>query len=112
MLSMPVNERSSSMESRHSRSVRSNALRHIPALDGLRGFAILLVFIFHYGGGSSSRNPLLHFIGVLRVGLWIGVPLFFVLSGFLITGILWVSFSDLNWWKNFYIRRSLRIFPM
>ena len=93
-------------------SVRRAPLRHIPALDGLRGFAILLVFIFHYGGGSSSPNPVLHFIGLVRVGLWIGVPLFFVLSGYLITGILWVSYSNPSWWKNFYIRRSLRIFPL
>ena len=100
------------MKSRPSPPARSTSLRHIPALDGLRGFAILLVFIFHYGGGSSSPNPLLHFVGLVRVGLWIGVPLFFVLSGYLITGILWVSFSDPNWWRNFYIRRSLRIFPL
>ena len=93
-------------------SVLSTSPRHIPALDGLRGFAILLVFIFHYGGGSSSPNPVLHFIGLVRVGLWIGVPLFFVLSGYLITGILWVSYSNPSWWKNFYIRRSLRIFPL
>ena len=100
------------MESSRSHPTRSSSPRHIPALDGLRGFAILLVFIFHYGGGSSSSNPLLHFVGLVRVGLWIGVPLFFVLSGYLITGILWVSFSDRNWWRNFYIRRSLRIFPL
>ncbi len=100
------------MNSREPRPARSTSLRHIPALDGLRGFAILLVFIFHYGGGSSSPNPVLHFIGLVRVGLWIGVPLFFVLSGYLITGILWVSYSNQHWWKNFYIRRSLRIFPL
>lgn len=107
---MPVKQSIVMTKSQGERSTTS--LRHIPALDGLRGFAILLVFIFHYGGGSSSPNPLLHFVGLVRVGLWIGVPLFFVLSGYLITGILWVSFSDLHWWKNFYIRRSLRIFPL
>ena len=86
--------------------------RHIPALDGLRGLAILLVFIFHYGGGSSSSNPVLHAIGVVRVALWVGVPLFFVLSGFLITGILWTSYDSPHWWRGFYIRRALRIFPL
>lgn len=109
---MAGRERSVSEKGTSSHPQRSSSLRHIPALNGLRGFAILLVFIFHYGGGSSSSNPVLHFIGLVRVGFWIGVPLFFVLSGYLITGILWVSYSNPSWWKNFYIRRSLRIFPL
>jgi peptidoglycan/LPS O-acetylase OafA/YrhL len=84
----------------------------IPALDGLRGLAALTIFVFHYGGGAQSANPLLHTAGVVaRVG-WIGVPLFFVLSGFLISGILWDSFGDPHWAKKFYIRRMLRIFPL
>ncbi|HEY6802384.1 MAG TPA: acyltransferase [Pyrinomonadaceae bacterium] len=74
-------------------------MQHIKALDGVRGVAILLVILFHYG--------------YLGCG-WIGVQLFFVLSGFLITSILvkdkGKSLKD--YLKRFYWRRSLRIFPL
>lgn len=76
-------------------------MKHIPALDGIRGIAVVLVLLFH-----------LHIPG-LSLG-WAGVPLFFVLSGFLITGILidakTENFSD--YIKSFYIKRTLRIFPL
>jgi peptidoglycan/LPS O-acetylase OafA/YrhL len=65
-------------------------------LDGLRTFAFLCVFVHH-----SLHVPL----------LWCGVDLFFVLSGFLITGILLKQRSSENYFKNFYYRRFLRIFP-
>jgi peptidoglycan/LPS O-acetylase OafA/YrhL len=89
-----------------------NFKRHIPALDGVRGFAAASVFLLHYGGGAQSSFLPLRFVGeVLHLG-WAGVSLFFVLSGFLITGILWDGFQREHWWRNFYIRRSLRIFPL
>ena len=86
--------------------------RHIPALDGLRGLAVFIVFMFHYGGGTHSSNHAVQAFGFINKGGWSGVTLFFVLSGFLITGILWDSFADAHWWRKFFARRSLRIFPL
>lgn len=74
---------------------------YYPALDGLRGLAILLVVVYHNFG----------FINVFFFG-WLGVDLFFVLSGFLITDILLRTLGEKNFLRNFYIRRMLRIFPL
>jgi peptidoglycan/LPS O-acetylase OafA/YrhL len=83
-----------------------------PALDGLRGFAVLLVFFFHFGGGLTSSNPLVHALGVLVQSGWTGVVLFFALSGFLITGGLWDSLHEPHLLRNFYARRALRTLPL
>lgn len=69
-----------------------------PALDGLRAIAFLLVFVQHYAS--------------IPWGGLTGVNVFFVLSGFLITGILFDSREDAYRARNFYIRRALRIFPL
>jgi len=90
---------------------RSGSKVTYPALDGLRALAITLVFIDHFGGGSHG-GPLLVWFNRLRVFGASGVSLFFVLSGFLITGILFDTRNDEHYFKNFYIRRSLRIFPI
>ena len=86
--------------------------RHIDALDGVRGLAVLIVFSFHYAGGTHASFTPLRLFGLANKGGWSGVVLFFVLSGFLITGILWDSFEDPHWWRKFFARRSLRIFPL
>jgi peptidoglycan/LPS O-acetylase OafA/YrhL len=82
-----------------------------PALDGLRALAITLVFIDHFGGGSHG-GLFLELFNKVRVFGPAGVSLFFVLSGFLITGILYDTRLGQHYFKNFYIRRSLRIFPI
>lgn len=74
---------------------------YYPALDGLRGVAIILVLCCHN----------FNFIPYFELG-WVGVDLFFVLSGFLITDILLKTKESKNFLQNFYIRRILRIFPL
>lgn len=86
---------------------------HVPALDGVRGLAILLVFIHNAGGPEGPRGGrLLDLFDVASNIGWVGVQLFFVLSGFLITGILLDSRGGTGVWRAFYMRRVLRIFPL
>lgn len=87
--------------------------KRIPALDGLRGLAIVSVMLYHYGDGGiqSSTSWVRHVSWFLGAG-WTGVDLFFVLSGYLITGILYDTRTGPGYYKSFYIRRILRIFPI
>lgn len=80
------------------------------ALDGLRGIAILLVLATHLIRFDSSQPLILWINATLRAG-WIGVDLFFVLSGFLITGILIRYRTQTGRARTFYLRRALRILP-
>jgi peptidoglycan/LPS O-acetylase OafA/YrhL len=82
-----------------------------PALDGIRALAVTLVFMDHFGGGAHGGR-VLNVIDVIRRRGWVGVDLFFVLSGFLITGILFDTRNDSHFFKRFFLRRSLRIFPV
>ena len=76
-------------------------MKYMPQLDGLRGLCVTAVFLFH--------------CIFLDCG-WIGVQAFFVLSGFLITGVLLHARQDEagagSFFRNFYARRALRIFPV
>jgi peptidoglycan/LPS O-acetylase OafA/YrhL len=80
---------------------------YIPELQGLRGLAVLAVVLYHC-------HPRLVGTPVHYASLWgwAGVNLFFVLSGFLITSILLESRNQENYFRNFYGRRALRIWPV
>jgi peptidoglycan/LPS O-acetylase OafA/YrhL len=84
---------------------------HIPALDGLRGIAVLTVMWLHFVFMLPRTGGERVFWQLSETG-WIGVDLFFVLSGFLITGILYDAKGGPHYFRNFYMRRSLRIFPL
>jgi peptidoglycan/LPS O-acetylase OafA/YrhL len=81
--------------------------RRIPQLDAVRGIAILLVMLVN----TSDKYPELHLQWLVGKG-WMGVDLFFALSGFLITGILLDTKKLPDYFKNFYVRRALRILPL
>jgi peptidoglycan/LPS O-acetylase OafA/YrhL len=81
-------------------------MKKIPQLDAVRGLAVLLVLV-HNTDQYPSR--LLHLISDNG---WMGVDLFFVLSGFLITGILLDTKQSDGYFRNFYARRCLRIWPL
>jgi peptidoglycan/LPS O-acetylase OafA/YrhL len=86
----------------------------IPQLDGLRGIAITLVVLYHYFSlhfSASKGTVLWYLIYPTRFG-WSGVDLFFVLSGFLIGGILLDAKESRNYFQVFYIRRFFRIVPV
>src|SRR2546423_8385064 len=85
---------------------------HQPGLDGVRGLAILLVLAVHFVGNATPvtwGERLAVKLGNYGV---LGVDLFFVLSGFLITGLLLDAKGGRHYFRNFYARRTLRIFPL
>ncbi len=86
---------------------------HLPAITGIRGIAALLIVVFHMflefrkATGSGDAMP------GMRFG-WVGVDLFFVLSGFLLAWVLWSANKDPRsprLWKSYIVQRSLRIIP-
>jgi peptidoglycan/LPS O-acetylase OafA/YrhL len=84
--------------------------QHLPVLDGVRGIAVLIVIGFHFWQDFHLEAH----DWISRIAIWgsTGVDLFFVLSGFLITGILLDQRASPNSLRNFYVRRVLRIFPL
>jgi peptidoglycan/LPS O-acetylase OafA/YrhL len=87
---------------------QTRTLSHIPWLDGLRATAALMVLFYHFIGNHGEPNWLVK----LATPGETGVALFFVLSGFLITRILLFSRESPHYFRTFYIRRILRIFPL
>ncbi len=88
----------------------------IPELDGFRALAVWLVVVHHAFYAFPFRKDLWAnvpsiFVGVVKAG-WLGVDLFFVLSGFLISGILIAAKPKSRYFRNFYGRRVLRIMPL
>ncbi|NOT62049.1 MAG: acyltransferase [Acidobacteria bacterium] len=93
----------------------SKAVERIPELDGLRGLAVLMVMAYHAFAYEMVYEQWYGFARLLawvtNLG-WLGVDLFFVLSGFLITGVLLRTRQDVHYLGNFYWRRALRILPL
>jgi peptidoglycan/LPS O-acetylase OafA/YrhL len=92
--------------------VRLRLPQRLPALDGLRGVAILVVLVHVFNELGPNSGAVGHLYERVGEAGWTGVQLFFVLSGFLITGILLDSQRAANFFSSFYVRRTLRIFPL
>jgi peptidoglycan/LPS O-acetylase OafA/YrhL len=81
-------------------------MKKIAQLDSVRGLAVLWVLLH-----NTNQSPTRYLHWISDKG-WMGVDLFFVLSGFLITGILLDAKKSEGYFKNFYARRCLRIWPL
>jgi peptidoglycan/LPS O-acetylase OafA/YrhL len=96
---------------------KDNSMKHIPILDGIRAYAILMVCVAHFFQvDEAALYETNLYLGILlfklsQLGLT-GVELFFLLSGFLITNILLDAKSSSTYFSTFFIRRFLRIFPL
>jgi peptidoglycan/LPS O-acetylase OafA/YrhL len=95
-------------------SVEHGSDQREPVLDGIRGVAVLLVLFHHVVILCGLDKTNFFDTALLAVGnsSWLGVDLFFVLSGYLITGILYEAKGSSRYFTSFYGRRFLRIFPL
>ncbi|MDQ6480994.1 acyltransferase [Dyadobacter sp. LHD-138] len=87
-------------------------LSYYKELDGVRAIAILMVMFFHFFSDLNTTSKTLLLLKRIALMGETGVTLFFVLSGFLITRILLSTRESKNYFYNFFVRRSLRIFPL
>ena len=85
---------------------------HLPALDGLRAIAVLVVVAHNVSLVNGEHGFFVHQLESMLHRGWMGVQLFFVLSGFLITRILLDTRDSPQYFGSFYTRRALRIFPL
>jgi peptidoglycan/LPS O-acetylase OafA/YrhL len=85
---------------------------HLASLDGVRGLAILLVMLHNLTVDVPAPTAATRLLHAATTAGWVGVTLFFALSGFLITAILLRTRSDPDYLRNFFARRVLRIFPL
>ncbi|MGZ9245443.1 MAG: acyltransferase family protein [Gemmatirosa sp.] len=81
---------------------------HIREFDGLRGLGLIAVLVEHFAPRAVYGTPYYQF----KFTGWIWLESFFVLSGFLIAGILLDARHEPRFFRNFFIRRSLRVFPL
>jgi len=83
-------------------------------LDGLRGFALVMILVFHAVSqeGAYPSGTFLHYLQRSFAMGWTALDLFFVLSGFLIGGILMDARASHFYFKTFYVRRVFRIVPV
>jgi peptidoglycan/LPS O-acetylase OafA/YrhL len=91
---------------------RPDADARMPALDGLRGVAVLAVIAYHVARRFPEPTGPARWLAEPATFGWAGVDLFFVLSGFLITGILYDRLGSRGYFRAFYGRRALRILPL
>jgi peptidoglycan/LPS O-acetylase OafA/YrhL len=94
--------------------IKNRSLKYIPQLDTLRGIAIIMVLFHNIAdtGHKEIEGNFAKIVSFIADSGWVGVQLFFVLSGFLITGILLDGKGTNKQLFNFYTRRILRIFPL
>jgi peptidoglycan/LPS O-acetylase OafA/YrhL len=97
---------------RQTKSLDETLRSQMPVLDGIRGLAILVVVAHRFDVLPDPVSLPARALSAFLESGWIGVQLFFVLSGFLITGILLDTRGQRGYYRSFLMRRVLRIFPI